>query len=49
VTGRVLVGAGLAVAGSALWLTLLYPPKPGTGKLLYLLRLGSGAGMAAAN
>lgn len=38
-TGRVLIVAGLLVAASALWLTLLYPPKPGTGDLLYVLRL----------
>jgi hypothetical protein len=28
--GRVLAVAGLLVAGSALWMTLLYAPKPGT-------------------
>jgi len=32
--GRVLGVAGLLVAGSALWLTLFYEPKPGTGSLL---------------
>jgi uncharacterized membrane protein len=37
--GRVLVVAGLGVAVSALWLTLFYPRKEGTGDLLYLLRL----------
>lgn len=46
--GRVLVVAGLLVAGSALWLTLFYPPKPGTGDLLYALRLVFGSAMAAA-
>jgi uncharacterized membrane protein len=46
--GRVLVVAGLLVAGSALWLTLFYPPKPGTGGLLYALRLIFGSAMAAA-
>jgi len=46
--GRVLVGAGLVVAGSALWLTLLYPAKPGMGDLVFLVRLLAGAGMAAA-
>jgi uncharacterized membrane protein len=46
--GRVLVVAGLLVAGSALWLTLFYPPKPGTGDLLYVLRLCFGSAMAAA-
>jgi uncharacterized membrane protein len=37
--GRALALAGLLVAGSALWLTLLYSPKPGTGELLFVLRL----------
>ncbi len=37
--GRVVIAAGLAVAGSALWLTVFYAPQPGTGDLLYLLRL----------
>jgi uncharacterized membrane protein YozB (DUF420 family) len=37
--GRVVAVAGLAVAGSALWLTLGYPAQPGTGDILYLLRL----------
>ncbi|WP_107771059.1 DUF2306 domain-containing protein [Nocardioides sediminis] len=37
--GRVLAVAGLLVAGSALWLTLLYDPQPGTGVLLFVLRL----------
>ena len=46
--GRLLAAAGLAVAGSALWLTLAYPPKPGTGDLLYLLRLSFASFMAAA-
>jgi uncharacterized membrane protein YozB (DUF420 family) len=46
--GRILVVAGLLVAGSALWLTLSYPPKPGTGDLLYALRLVFGSAMAAA-
>jgi uncharacterized membrane protein len=45
--GRVLVVLGLAVAFSALWLTLLYPRQPGTGDLAYLLRLAFGSGMAA--
>jgi uncharacterized membrane protein len=45
--GRVLTGAGLLVAGSALWMTLAYPPQPGTGDLLYLLRLTFGSAMAA--
>ena len=45
--GRVLVVLGLAVALSALWLTLFYPRQPGTGVLAYLFRLAFGSGMAA--
>jgi uncharacterized membrane protein len=45
--GRVLVALGLVVAGSALWLTLLYDRREGTGTLLYSVRLLVGAGMAA--
>ncbi len=45
--GRVLTVAGLLVAGSALWMTLLYAPKPGTGDLLYVLRLVVGSATAA--
>ena len=37
--------AGLAVAGSALWLTLFYEAQPGTGDLLYVLRLVFGSAM----
>lgn len=37
--GRVLVGAGVLVATSALWMTLPYVAQPGTGPLLYILRL----------
>lgn len=37
--GRAVVVAGLLVAGSALWLTLFYAAQPGTGDLLYVLRL----------
>jgi uncharacterized membrane protein len=44
--GRVLVVAGLIVALSALWMTLIFPRKEGTGDLLYLLRLSFGTGMA---
>jgi uncharacterized membrane protein len=44
--GRVLTVAGLMVAGSALWMTLFYLPQPGTGHLLYVLRLGFGSAMA---
>ena len=42
-----LVVLGLAVALSALWLTLFYPRQPGTGTLAYLFRLAFGSGMAA--
>jgi uncharacterized membrane protein len=45
--GRLVVGAGLGAAGSALWLTLFYPAHPGTGTLLYVLRLGFACAMAA--
>ena len=45
--GRVLVVLGLAVALSALWMTLFYPRQPGTGELAYLFRLAFGTGMAA--
>ena len=38
---------GLAVAFSALWMTLFYPRQPGTGELAYLFRLAFGSGMAA--
>jgi len=43
--GRVVAVAGLAVAGSALWLTLFYEAQPGTGELLYVLRLVFGSAM----
>ncbi len=45
--GRVVALAGLLVAGSALWMTLLYSEKPGTGDLLYVLRLVFASAMAA--
>jgi uncharacterized membrane protein len=45
--GRVLAVAGLLVALSALWMTLFYQPEPGTGDLLYVLRLIFGSAMAA--
>ncbi|MEV0799142.1 DUF2306 domain-containing protein [Kribbella sp. NPDC050281] len=44
--GRVLVGAGLVVAGSGLWMTLFYPGAPG-GDLLWSVRLVVGSVMAA--
>jgi uncharacterized membrane protein len=45
--GRLVAGAGLGVSGSALWLTLFYPPQPSTGTLLYVLRLGFACAMTA--
>ncbi|MEO5851169.1 MAG: DUF2306 domain-containing protein [Nocardioides sp.] len=44
--GRVLVALGLAVALSALWMTLALPRKEGTGDMLYVFRLLFGSGMA---
>jgi uncharacterized membrane protein len=46
--GRMLAVAALLVAGSALWLTLGYQPKPGTGPLLFVLRLVFASTLAAA-
>lgn len=46
-TGRVLVGLGLAVAFSGLWMTVFYPRQTGTGELAYVLRLSVGSAMAA--
>lgn len=46
-TGRALAVAGLLVAGSALWMTLRYAQKPGTGDLLCALRLVFASAMAA--
>jgi uncharacterized membrane protein len=46
-SGRVLVGLGLAVAFSALWMTQFYPRQPGTGELAHMFRLAFGSGMAA--
>ena len=45
--GRTVGVAGLLVAASALWLTLLYEAQPGTGELLYLLRLIFASALAA--
>jgi uncharacterized membrane protein len=45
-TGRVLVVAGLVVAGSGLWMTLFYSGAPG-GDLLWAVRLLVGSAMAA--
>ena len=44
-SGRVLVPMGLAVAGSALWMTLGYPREVDTGPLLFWSRLLFGTGM----
>lgn len=44
--GRVLVTAGLAVAGSGLWMTLFYRGAPG-GAVLWTVRLLVGSAMAA--
>jgi uncharacterized membrane protein len=44
-SGRVLVVAGLVVAGSGLWMTLFYADAPG-GLLLWSVRLLVGSGMA---
>ena len=44
--GRILVVAGLAVAGSALWMTLFYAGAPG-GILLWGIRLVVSSAMAA--
>lgn len=45
--GRAVIVAGLAVSGSALWLTLFYEPQPGTGDLLYVLRVVFSTAMTA--
>lgn len=46
-SGRIVIGLGLAVAISALWMTVFYPRQPGTGELALLFRLAFGSGMAA--
>ena len=43
--GRLLVGCGLLVGLSGLWMTLFYARPDGTGDLLYALRLGFGSAM----
>ncbi len=43
--GRVVAAAGLVVAASALWLTLFYAPQPGTGELLFVLRVAFASAM----
>lgn len=45
--GRVLSVVAMLVVGSALWLTLFYPPQPGTGVLLHVFRLVVVAATAA--
>jgi uncharacterized membrane protein len=45
--GRTLVVAGALVAGSALWMTLMYTQKEGTGDVLYLFRLAFSTAMVA--
>jgi uncharacterized membrane protein len=45
--GRVVGAAGLLVALSAVWMTLFYEAQPGTGALLYVLRLVFASAMAA--
>jgi uncharacterized membrane protein len=45
--GRLLVVLGLAVAFSALWMTLVYPRQPEGGELAFVFRLAFGSGMAA--
>ena len=45
-TGRVLVPLALAVALSGLWMTLAYPAKPGSGVVLFGIRLVVGTAMA---
>jgi uncharacterized membrane protein len=45
-SGRLLVGAGLVVALSGLWMTVFYTGAPG-GSLLWAIRLLVGSGMAA--
>jgi uncharacterized membrane protein len=47
VSGRALVPLGLAVAGSALWMTQFHARQPGTGELAHVFRLAFGFGMAA--
>jgi uncharacterized membrane protein len=46
--GRVVLAAGLLTALSGLWMTLAYDAKPGTGRLLFVVRLLVSAGTALA-
>jgi uncharacterized membrane protein YozB (DUF420 family) len=45
VVGRLVVASGLLVGLSALWMTLFYARAPGTGELLYAVRLLFGSAM----
>ena len=45
--GRIVALAGLLVAISAIWMTLFYQAQPGTGSVLFVLRLIFGPAMAA--
>jgi uncharacterized membrane protein YozB (DUF420 family) len=45
--GRVVAVAGLLVALSALWLTVAYEPRAGSGEVLRVLRVVFGSGMVA--
>lgn len=44
--GRTLIAAGFLVVASALWLTLFYAAQPGTGRVLFVVRLVVGSAMA---
>jgi uncharacterized membrane protein len=46
-TGRVVVGAGLGVALSALWLTMFFAPQEDSGVVLFVLRLVFGSALVA--
>jgi len=48
VVGRLVVASGLLVGLSALWMTLFYARAPGTGDLLYAVRLLFGSAMVGA-
>jgi uncharacterized membrane protein YozB (DUF420 family) len=45
VAGRLLVGCGLLVALTGLWMTLFYAPPDGTGVLLFVSRIVFGSAM----
>jgi uncharacterized membrane protein len=47
-TGRVLGVAGMTVVASAVWITLTYEAQPGTGPVLYVVRLLVAPAMGAA-